>query len=82
MIPIENYNVPTGLFSGALDRLANPTDVEWLSGAIADHVVSEKKYELFDHMTFIVGKDMNYFFNDVAELVKEYNPLPSSAFLQ
>lgn len=41
MIPIEDYKVPTGLFSGDSDKLGTPTDVAWLSGAIADYVVFE-----------------------------------------
>ena len=82
MIPLWDYNVPTGLFSGKYDRLASPLDVEWLSGQISDSVVFEKEYELMDHMTFIAGKDMSYFTYDVVNLVKKYNPLPSEAFLQ
>jgi len=31
LVPIENYKVPTALFSGSLDALANPVDVANLS---------------------------------------------------
>jgi len=82
MIPLENYRVPTGLFSGAYDRLANPVDVAWLSEQIASSVVYQTEYAEKDHMTFIAGKDMSYFNNDVVTLVKRYNPLPSASFLQ
>jgi hypothetical protein len=39
LVPLENYNVPTALFSGSLDALANPTDVAWLKSQISEHVV-------------------------------------------
>lgn len=70
MIPLENYNVPTGLFSGKYDRLASPLDVAWLSDQIHGSVVFEKEYQEKDHMTFIAGKDMSYFTEDVLSLIK------------
>ena len=60
LVPIENYRVPTALFSGSLDALANPTDVANLSASIHDHVVFEKEY-LLDHFSFVIAKDMTYF---------------------
>jgi hypothetical protein len=39
MVPIENYRVPTALFSGSHDGFATPTDVAWLSDAISNSVV-------------------------------------------
>jgi len=66
--------VPSALFSGSLDPLANPTDVAWLSEAIADYVVFEKQYEL-NHMSFAIAKDMSFWTVDAVNLILQYNPL-------
>ena len=29
LVPLENFAVPSALFSGSLDRLASPVDVAW-----------------------------------------------------
>jgi len=39
LVPIENYKVPTALFSGDMDGLATPEDVAWLSEQLGDKVV-------------------------------------------
>lgn len=39
LVPIENYNIPTALFSGDLDGLSTPADVAWLSETLGDKVV-------------------------------------------
>jgi len=61
LVPIENYKVPTALFSGSLDNLANPVDVANLSASIHEHVVFEKQYHL-DHFSFAgIAKDCSFF---------------------
>ena len=60
LVPIQNYRVPTALFSGSIDGLANPVDVANLSASIHEHVVFEKEYHL-DHFSFVIAKDMTYF---------------------
>jgi len=60
LVPIQDYKVPTALFSGSLDGMARPEDVAHLSAAIHDHVVFEKQY-LLDHFSFVIAKDMTFF---------------------
>jgi len=39
LVPIENFNIPTVLLSGDVDRLADPDDVAWISQKLGDKVV-------------------------------------------
>lgn len=39
LVPIENLNIPVALFSGDLDHLADPQDVEFISQKLGDKVV-------------------------------------------
>ena len=76
LIPIDTIsNVPIAMFVGNIDTLADKTDAEWTRDEIGSPVVH---YQLIDggHLTFIVGKDMTWFSNDVMDLIKEYSPLP------
>ena len=73
-MPIENYNVPTALFSGDMDGLSTPADVAWLSEQLGDKVVFQKQIH-GDHFTFAIGKDMTFFSQDVVAQIQKYNPL-------
>lgn len=82
LVPFENFNVPTGLFSGSLDALASPVDVAWTKEQIGDNVVFAQEY-LMDHFSFVMAKDMSYFTRDVVNLVQKFNPsTPLDAILQ
>ena len=74
MVPLENYNVPTLLLSGELDKLSDPEDVAWLSQQLGDKVVFQKQYHN-DHFTFAIGKDMSFFSVDAVEWLHKYNPV-------
>ena len=39
LVPIEDLDIPVGLFSGDLDRLADPEDVAFISQKLGDKVV-------------------------------------------
>jgi hypothetical protein len=39
LVPLWNYAVPSALFSGDLDALADPVDVAWLADQIRPYVV-------------------------------------------
>ena len=73
-MPIENYNVPTALFSGDLDGLSTPADVAWLSEQLGEKVVFQKQYHA-DHFTFAIGKDMTFFSQDAVAQLHKYNPV-------
>ena len=70
-IPLENFKVPVALIQGDTDRLADPTDVEWLNSQIESHVVFRKMYSL-GHLSFTLAKDMSWFNEDVVDLMSQY----------
>ena len=67
LVPIENLNIPVGLFSGDLDHLADAVDVAFISNKLGDNVVFQKQYHL-DHFSFAIAKDMS-FFDDAIKLL-------------
>ena len=71
LVPIEDLDIPVGLFSGDLDRLADPEDVAFISEKLGDKVVFQKQYHL-DHFSFALAEDMSYF-QDVISLLDRYN---------
>ena len=74
LVPIENYNIPTVLFSGDIDGLATPADVAWLSETLGDKVVYQKQIH-GDHFTFAIGQDMSFFSEDAVAQLHKYNPV-------
>ena len=69
LLPLENYAVPSAIFSGSLDGLADPADVAELVEQIKPYVVFHKEYEL-DHFSFVIAKDMSFFTVDAVNLIK------------
>ena len=74
LVPIENYKIPTALFSGDLDTLAVPIDVEWTKQQLGDNVVFSKQYHL-NHAAFCIANDMSFFSVDAINLLAQYNPV-------
>lgn len=73
LVPIEDYNLPTAMFSGDLDGLANPLDVEWITQTLGDNVVFHNQYHL-NHGAFMLATDMSFFSVDAVNLLHQYNP--------
>ena len=64
--------VPIAMFSGKFDRVVNIDDnIEF-----AAHIPTVVKSEAlnFDHLSFLIGKDMSYML-EVLNLLQEHNPL-------
>lgn len=75
MIPINHISqVPIAMFVGNVDTLADNTDAEWTRNQIGSPVVHYQEIN-GGHLTFIIGKDMSWFSNDVMNLVRTYQPL-------
>ncbi len=57
------------MFVGSVDKLADATDAEWAHRTIGSPVVH---YQTIPggHLTFMVGKDMSWFSNDVMAIVQ------------
>jgi len=74
---IKPMKVPTAVFSGGNDYLADPTDVEYIFSQIQNETLVYKKYiPDYNHVDFIWAKDANeQIYNDVVMLMKKYHPL-------
>ena len=81
LIPIENIDVPVAMFVGQADKLADVTDAQWIREQLGDHVVHYQEI-VGGHISFLIGKDMSYFTNDVINLLSKYHPIPEQTFLQ
>lgn len=57
LIPLaDKYSIPTALFHGSLDPLANPVDVAQLEIDLKDNLVFSKQYPV-GHGSFVVGNE-------------------------
>ena len=61
---------------GIRDSLTNWRDVRWLldeqkSGLKSKNVIFSKSYRLFGDFSFIIGKDMSYFKNEIMTLIAD-----------
>ena len=78
LIPLENIvSPPVAMFVGHSDILADPVDAAWTAETINSLVHYQEI--VGGHLSFMVGKDMSYFTQDVMNLIKKYQPLPNSA---
>lgn len=64
--------VPIAMFSGKFDRVVNVDDNIEFASQIPTVVKSETLN--FDHLSFLIGKDMSYML-EVLNLLQEHNPL-------
>lgn len=72
-VPLDQISVPTALFYGTLDKLADVADNLWLTKQISpDYLAWSKAYEL-DHLSFSLAKDMTWFKQDVMSLVNKHS---------
>lgn len=78
-ISLEKINIPTAIIVGKYDKIADPVDASWISQNLPNLVL----YKEIDggHATYMVGKDMSFFTQDVMGLIKKYQPLPTMPFL-
>jgi len=71
-IPLDSITkVPIAVFVGSDDIVATPTDGEWTVEQIGNAVFH---YQVINggHLSFVVGKDMTWFSNDVMNIIKQY----------
>ena len=69
-IPLsEIKEVPIAIFGGKDDEIADSFDTMWTKEQIGDAVVH---YQIINggHISFLVGKDMSYFSEDVMSLLE------------
>jgi len=77
-IPIQDIDsVPIAMFVGDADILADETDAYWTYQTIGSDVFH---YQIIrgGHLTFLIGKDMSYFTQDVMNILAKYQPLPTT----
>jgi hypothetical protein len=79
LIPInEISSVPIAMFVGSVDTLADPKDSEWTRNEIGSPVVHYQEI-LGGHLTFMIGKDMTWFSQDVMGIIEQYHPVSEVA---
>ena len=59
------------------DTVATPTDAQWTMSQIGAEVIHYQEIK-GGHVTYIIGKDMSYFTDDVMGLLAQYNPIPAT----
>ena len=74
LIPLENINVPVALFVAQSDRIGDLIDAQNIKATISDHLVHYKEIP-GGHWTFVIGKDMSWFTEDVMQLLGKYHPI-------
>ncbi|XP_063723767.1 gastric triacylglycerol lipase-like [Symsagittifera roscoffensis] len=68
-----NVTIPTALFHGKQDALADPLDVAWLEKELG-HVVFSRQYDQFNHLDFAWGLDCRYsVYPDLLSQLAQYN---------
>ena len=77
LIDLGNINIPVALFVADSDKIGDPTDAQNIKSAISDHVVEYKEIP-GGHFTFLIGKDMTWFSEDVMGLLTKYHPASAS----
>ena len=70
-MPLQDLSIPVAIFSGSLDKLADPADVATLVQQLGSNVVFNQEYPL-GHLSFGLAKDMTWFSNDVVNVVNKY----------
>jgi len=76
LIPLGNITkVPVALVVAKDDTVATTTDAQWTMQQIGAAVISYQEIK-GGHVTYIIGKDMSYFTDNVMGLLAKYNPTP------
>ena len=79
LVPIEDLDIPVALFSGSLDHIGDPQDVQFLADKLGDNLVFHKEYEL-DHYSFALANDVT-FMNDAISVINQYNNMTDIAYI-
>lgn len=72
---LSKLDFPIAIFSGSLDNVTPPEDIKWLSKKLEKQTIYNKEYRL-GHISFLFGKDMSYFTNDLMNIMNKYNGKP------
>ena len=74
--------VPLAIFGGSDDALAYPKDVEWAYTQMQNTTELFQILDNFDHTTFILSRNMDYFKNDVMNFLNKHNPNYQNQYLK
>ena len=67
----NNIRVPMRLFAGTSDELADPEDVNYLWSLLAPEVKRHLKFYVSGHATFLWGREVSPWMNDVFAMLQE-----------
>jgi lysosomal acid lipase/cholesteryl ester hydrolase len=65
-------DIPIILITGKEDKLATLEDVRWLKEQVKDNVVLYNEVDGMGHITFLIGKDIDWF-DDVFQIILKYS---------
>eukprot|EP00929_Paragymnodinium_shiwhaense_P040125 TRINITY_DN20975_c0_g1_i2.p1 TRINITY_DN20975_c0_g1~~TRINITY_DN20975_c0_g1_i2.p1 ORF type:complete len:443 (+),score=58.59 TRINITY_DN20975_c0_g1_i2:90-1331(+) len=76
---LSSLDVPTALFVGSNDDLADPSDVDHLLSDTKGNknIVFSRTYNDYSHLTWLAGTTFEYY-DDLSGLLQRFNPLPST----
>jgi len=74
---LSNFDLPVALLGGTHDDLVSLTDLSHLEKELPhENIKFSQTYNDFSHVTWLVGEEKAwYFFQDLGQLILEYNPL-------
>jgi len=71
---VKPSGIPTALFSGGKDTLADPTDVDKLVPLLSTDVKINKRIDYYNHLDFVWGEDAHkVIYEDVLTFIKQYS---------
>ena len=68
---LSNVKIPVHLFVGSEDAVVDQQDVQTLLNALAENPGVNYKLYKSDHVTFLWGKDISFYFNDLLSALQE-----------
>ena len=70
---VRDAGIPIAMYVGRHDRIVNPVTSRWARDKFGQAIVD---YEEIDggHVTFMIGKNQDYFRNRAMSLIQKYNP--------
>ena len=69
---IKEAGIPIGIFVAKGDRTVLPSDSRWLRDQLGNSLIFYKEIN-GGHITFNIGKNMDWFSKDAMEMIRKYN---------
>ena len=71
---VKPSGIPTALFSGGNDTLADPTDVDRIVPLLGTDLKINKRINYYNHLDFVWGEDAyKVIYKDILTFLKQYS---------